>query len=157
MAVVGAAFNSSCEKITCKLLSPLVQNVKGVWAWFPHAVPAMTAAGGGQIVVTSSVLGLKSVAGMGAYCASKFAVQGLVGSLRAELAGSGVKAATVNPGAVNTPWWTEKSRGAKDSKPDIDFLEPEAVAHAILGVIEQHPSSDIDQVVLMPAVHNAAV
>ena len=111
----------------------------------------MKAAGSGQIVVTSSVLGTKSVPGMSAYCASKFAVQGLVGSLRQELAGSGVKAATVNPGAVNTPWWTEEDRGAKATKPDIDFLEPDAVAAAIVAIIEQHPSSDIDQTLLMPA------
>ncbi len=115
----------------------------------------MKAAGSGQIVVTSSVLGTKSVPGMGAYCASKYAVQGLIGSLRQELAGSGVKAATVNPGAVNTPWWTEKDRGAKDAKPDIDFLEPDGVAAAIVNVIKQSPSSDIDQVLLMPAARKA--
>ncbi len=58
----------------------------------------------GQIIVTSSNLGLKTRAKASVYCASKFALQGMVGALREELEGTKVKACTINPGAVNTPW-----------------------------------------------------
>lgn len=113
----------------------------------------MTAAKAGQIVVTSSILGLEARGGMGLYCASKFALQGLVGSLRQELAGTGVKAATVNPGAVDTAWWTDPARGAKaaGAPPGMPMLAAEDVAAAIVAIIQQGAASDVDKTVLLPA------
>jgi short-subunit dehydrogenase len=54
------------------------------------------------IVNTSSVFGLLGMPYQSAYCASKFAVRGFTDSLRQELRGSGVRAATVHPGGVKT-------------------------------------------------------
>eukprot|EP00854_Cymbomonas_tetramitiformis_P028960 gene28960-35979_t len=45
----------------------------------------------GQIVVTNSVLGLKPKGGSSLYCASKYALDGLIGSLREEAREYGVK------------------------------------------------------------------
>lgn len=113
----------------------------------------MTAAKAGQIVVTSSVLGMQTMPGYGAYCASKFAVQGLIGALRGELDGTGVKAATVNPAAVATPWWSEPERGGKSGAvPDFPKLTPEDVAEAIVSILRQAPTCDIDHVILKPGV-----
>jgi short-subunit dehydrogenase len=54
--------------------------------------------------VTSSVVGEKATPGTGIYSATKHAVQGMMESLRGELRGTGVKAATVLPGAIATEW-----------------------------------------------------
>ena len=53
-------------------------------------LPAMRAAGGGRLVFTSSVLGLVAAPWRGAYVATKFALEGIVDTLRIELAGSGI-------------------------------------------------------------------
>jgi len=129
-------------------------NVGGVYYYLRELLPLMKDAGKGQVVVTSSVMGERTSAGASLYCASKFAVQGLVGCVRKELAGHpGVKIGTVMPGGIATPWWTEASRGGKrDTVPDLGkLLTPEAVAAAILSLVEQHESSDIDRLVLDPA------
>ena len=127
-------------------------NLKGVWLWMRRVIPSMKAAGHGQIVVTSSVLGLRPPQGTGAslYTASKYAVQGLVGAARNELAGTGIKVATVNPAGIATPWWEDPARGGKREKPadTSSMLPPEAVAEAIAGILFQHALSDVDHVLI---------
>lgn len=55
-----------------------------------------------QIVNISSIFGIIGVPGQSAYCASKFAVRGFSEAVRHELAGSGIRVATVHPGGVRT-------------------------------------------------------
>ncbi len=65
-------------------------------------LPILLAQDSGVIVNTSSVFGLLGMPYQSAYCASKFAVRGFTDSLRQELRGTGVRAATVHPGGVKT-------------------------------------------------------
>jgi NADP-dependent 3-hydroxy acid dehydrogenase YdfG len=65
-------------------------------------LPAMLSRRAGRIVNVSSILGLRVIAGHGAYCAGKFALEGLTESLRQELAPHGVEVALVEPGSVRT-------------------------------------------------------
>ena len=67
-------------------------------------LPAMRAAGGGRLVFTSSVLGLVAAPWRGAYVATKFALEGIVDTLRIELAGSGVAVVLIEPGPIATPF-----------------------------------------------------
>jgi 3alpha(or 20beta)-hydroxysteroid dehydrogenase len=52
-------------------------NVRGVFLGLKHVIPAMRAGGGGSILNTASQAGLRGVANLSAYCASKHAVVGL--------------------------------------------------------------------------------
>jgi NADP-dependent 3-hydroxy acid dehydrogenase YdfG len=72
--------------------------VHGVRAFLPILVEQ----GEGAIVNVSSVFGLVGFPHQTAYCASKFAVRGYTEALRQELRGTGVRAATVHPGGVDT-------------------------------------------------------
>ena len=54
----------------------------------------------GALVVTASISSLRGAHSMGAYCASKFAVLGLVESLAKEVGEYGVRVNCVNPGPV---------------------------------------------------------
>ena len=65
-------------------------------------LPILLAQDAGVIVNTSSVFGLVGMPYQSAYCTSKFAVRGFTDSLRQELRGTGVRAATVHPGGVRT-------------------------------------------------------
>jgi short-subunit dehydrogenase len=58
----------------------------------------------GTIVMLSSVAGVVASPHMGAYAASKFALEALSMSLRAELRKSGVRVLVVRPGPVDTPF-----------------------------------------------------
>lgn len=74
-------------------------NVKGVWLGCAVVVPKMTE--GGSVMITSSVAGLQGFAHMGAYIASKHAVQGLMRVAALENAPRGIRVNTINPGPVN--------------------------------------------------------
>ena len=65
-------------------------------------LPGMRRQGHGRIVQCSSVLGLVAAPWRGAYCASKFAMEGLTDSMRIELAGSGVHISLIEPGPIRT-------------------------------------------------------
>jgi NAD(P)-dependent dehydrogenase (short-subunit alcohol dehydrogenase family) len=65
-------------------------------------LPIMREQGGGAIVQMSSVGGKTTAPGFGAYCATKFALEGLTGALHDEVAGFGIRTLIVEPGAFRT-------------------------------------------------------
>jgi len=77
-------------------------NLQGVINGVRAFLPILLSQDAGVIVNTSSVFGLLGMPHQSAYCASKFAVRGFTDSLRQELRGTGVRAATVHPGGVKT-------------------------------------------------------
>jgi NAD(P)-dependent dehydrogenase (short-subunit alcohol dehydrogenase family) len=50
-------------------------NLDGVFLSVKYAVPAIRRTGGGSIIITSSVAGLRGSAGLAGYCATKGGVQ----------------------------------------------------------------------------------
>jgi NAD(P)-dependent dehydrogenase (short-subunit alcohol dehydrogenase family) len=65
-------------------------------------LPHMRRQGGGAIVQMSSVGGQVTAPGFGAYCATKFALEGLTQTLRDEVAPFGIHTLIVEPGAFRT-------------------------------------------------------
>ena len=65
-------------------------------------LPHMRRQGGGAIVQMSSVGGQTTAPGFGAYCATKFALEGLTETLRDEVGGYGIVTVIVEPGAFRT-------------------------------------------------------
>lgn len=133
-------------------------NVFGTHDLTRQLVPAMVRQGHGRIVQCSSVLGLLAAPYRGAYCASKFALEALSDTMRLELADSGIRVATIEPGPINTRFidgsiaaahrWIdiENSRHrkryeamlaalAKGGKQTFK-LEPEAVAAKLVHAVE---------------------
>lgn len=77
-------------------------NVFGLLELTNLAIPLMRQQGEGRIINISSILGLISMPFRGAYNASKYAVEGLCDTLRLELASSGIKVITVEPGPIES-------------------------------------------------------
>ncbi|TMJ97695.1 MAG: SDR family oxidoreductase, partial [Actinobacteria bacterium] len=84
-------------------------NVVGVFLTLKHAVPHLRARGG-TLLCTTSQAGVHGYRDMSAYCASKFAVVGLVESLAQELAGDDIRVCAVAPGITETEMYRELVR-----------------------------------------------
>ncbi|HUT79973.1 MAG TPA: SDR family oxidoreductase [Candidatus Bathyarchaeia archaeon] len=119
-------------------------NVKGVFLFLKKTLPIMRKQDNGQIIVISSNLGLDTGPRASLYAGTKHAVQAMTWCLRDELKGTNVKAATLNPGSVNTPWFDGK---------DVDrskMLSAEDIAKSARFLIEQSETSNIDHIHIMP-------
>jgi 3alpha(or 20beta)-hydroxysteroid dehydrogenase len=77
-------------------------NQVGCFLGMQAAIPALRRAGGGSIVNISSIAGLRGVAGMSAYCASKFAIRGMTKAAALELGHDGIRVNSVHPGTIDT-------------------------------------------------------
>lgn len=77
-------------------------NVFGHLELVQAIAPKMIERQQGRIVWTSSMGGILVVPFLGAYCATKHAIEAIAGSMKAELEPFGIKVATVNPGVFNT-------------------------------------------------------
>lgn len=77
-------------------------NVRGIFLGMRHAIPALRRRGGGAIVNLSSQAGLRGVANLSAYSASKHAVIGLSRGAALEVAGDGIRVNAVAPGPTDT-------------------------------------------------------
>lgn len=60
-----------------------------------------------HVITISSIAAKKGFANVSAYCSSKFALNGLIESIREEWKKLGVRFSTLQPGAINTPLWDD--------------------------------------------------
>ena len=81
----------------------LAVNVKGVFLPSRAAVPVMREGGGGSIIVTASVMGIRTRPGFTAYAASKAAAIHLARTLAVELAADNIRVNCLAPVATDTP------------------------------------------------------
>jgi NAD(P)-dependent dehydrogenase (short-subunit alcohol dehydrogenase family) len=77
----------------------------------------------GRIALVGSSQGYLSLPFLGAYCASKFAMEGLADALRMELRPWGIEVALIEPGSIATPIW---SKATRDSAAAAERLPPQA-------------------------------
>ena len=84
-------------------------------------LPHMRRQGGGAIVQMSSVGGQTTAPGFGAYCATKFALEGLTETLRDEVAAFGIRTLIVEPGAFRTGLF--RPGAAYESEPMSEYAD----------------------------------
>ena len=77
-------------------------NLIGPFLAIKHAAPVMRDHGGGSIVCTASVAGIRAGAGGAAYSASKAGVVSLVQNAAQQFAGSNVRINAICPGLIET-------------------------------------------------------
>ncbi|MGO8969030.1 MAG: SDR family oxidoreductase [Myxococcaceae bacterium] len=82
-------------------------NYFGVVRMVKAVLPTMRAQQRGLLATTSSLAGIVPLPFWGHYNASKFAVEGLMETLRYELKPLGIKVAMVEAGAIKTPFYAE--------------------------------------------------
>jgi 3alpha(or 20beta)-hydroxysteroid dehydrogenase len=85
-------------------------NLTGAFLGIRASTEAIIAAGGGSIINTSSIEGLRGTPWAHGYVASKWGLAGLTKSVALELAPQGVRVNSIHPGRISTP--------ATDQMPD---------------------------------------
>ena len=104
----------------------------------------------GQIVFINSGAGLNARAEWGQYAATKHALKAVADSLRAELAGTGVRVMSVYPGRTASPMQARvHEHEGKDYDPE-QFVQPEDVAATILGALELPRTAEVTDVSVRP-------
>jgi len=136
-----------------QLRAQFATNVFGVAATIQAVLPYMRGRRAGHVMAVTSMGGLMAVPGMSAYCASKFAVEGLLESIGKEVAGLGIHVTAIEPGSFRTDWAGRSMTRAQRSISDYDDMfdpirdarikasgnqlgDPEKAAQAILRVID---------------------
>nr|WP_047166189.1 SDR family oxidoreductase [Sphingomonas sp. Y57] len=127
-------------------------NVFGPMAVMQAFLPHVRRQGRGTFVNISSGCGLMGVPGLGAYCASKFALEGLSETAAIEMAGFGGRVMLVEPGAVLTRFishgttevgergghygYLDGGKGLLDAYYKDKAMTAEAVVAAILAALD---------------------
>ncbi len=75
-------------------------NLFGTHELTNRVLPIMRAQGSGRIIYNSSILGMVALTYRGAYNASKYALEGLVDTLRLELFGTNIQIVLIEPGPI---------------------------------------------------------
>lgn len=89
--------------------------LRGVFLGMKHSVPEMRKVGGGSIISTASVAGIRGFAGLHAYCAAKAGVVNLTRSAALEFAKDKIRVNCICPGGINTPILHRNQPGVKDA------------------------------------------
>ncbi|MCY4452934.1 MAG: SDR family oxidoreductase [Immundisolibacterales bacterium] len=119
-------------------------NLRGTFLCARAVVPAMKGQGSGSIINVSSRAGAMGFAGMTAYCASKFGVEGLSRALAQELAPHGIAVNTITPG---TPVHTAMSETTYSPEQRRIWRDPAVIAPAFVHLALQGPDGLNDRYV----------
>ncbi|MFW6170439.1 MAG: SDR family oxidoreductase [Planctomycetota bacterium] len=107
--------------------------------------------GHGDLITTSSILGMKVRPTVGVYAGTKYAVEALSESLRLEFAGSGVRVMVIEPGYTSTQLqshWTEQQK--EMLKKTTQPVQPADIARAVKFMIEQPGHVIIPRLLMVP-------
>lgn len=118
----------------------VLTNVYGAALTIRATMPALKESRG-HLVLTGSVAGRRALPGS-LYSATKWAVTGMGESARQELNDTGVRVTVVEPGMVDTPWF---SKGAPEWA-----LQPDDVARAVMFALSQPPHVDVNEILVRP-------
>jgi NAD(P)-dependent dehydrogenase (short-subunit alcohol dehydrogenase family) len=113
------------------------------------ALPIMRAQGSGHIIQVSSIGGISAFPTVGAYHASKWALEGFSQALSQEVADFGIKVTLIEPGGYSTDWagpsakhsdenpaYSEIREARSRSRASVPPGDPRATRAAILKVVD---------------------
>ena len=109
----------------------------------------------GRIIFTGSLSGRVATPLMGAYVASKFALEGLVDSMRQEAGDWGVEVVLLQPGGIDTPMPRHSSAELAVTIPNLPAKE-QALYGKLYLQTQYRVNSSLDSPVMMPPARVAA-
>ncbi|HZU61588.1 MAG TPA: SDR family oxidoreductase [Solirubrobacteraceae bacterium] len=124
--------------------SMVLTNVYGAALTIRATIPALRESRG-HLLLTGSVAGRRALPGS-LYSATKWAVTALGEAARQELNGSGVRVTLIEPGQVDTPFFSQRPTNA---------LEPDDVARAVMFAVSQPPHMDVNEILVRPTAQDS--
>jgi NAD(P)-dependent dehydrogenase (short-subunit alcohol dehydrogenase family) len=132
------------EETTTELFdSMLATNLRGAFLCTRYAWPHLKASKG-QILNVSSIAGSNGFAGMSAYCASKWGLNGLSETLSIEGQPHGIRVLSMGPAAVGTDIWAENA----DEDTRSRMMTPEQVADLTLWLLTSPRNIQVKKTVI---------
>lgn len=114
-------------------------NLKAVWLCMKYEIPQMLKVGGGAIVNTSSIVGLRGLRFRAPYVAAKHGIVGLTRATALEYAKDRIRVNALCPGAIRTPAVERLIKANPESEAQViaqepvgRFGTPEEVAEAVI-------------------------
>ena len=120
-------------------------NLTGVWNTCAASIPHLINAGGGSLILTSSVAGLKGQPFLLPYAAAKHGVVGIMHVLTNELAPHHIRVNSIHPTGVNTTMGNQSGGALTDriandftvgsifmNSLPVELVEPEDISNAVL-------------------------
>jgi 3-oxoacyl-[acyl-carrier protein] reductase len=133
----GIGFYGGILDMTDAELAEMMETNYAGTVWTVRAaVPTMLAAGGGDIVIVSSVAGFRGGEDEAVYTGTKHAQVGFAGSLDRELREKGVRVTLICPAGTATEFAVGAGR-VEDDPRFASWLTADDVAHAIVTTLEQ--------------------
>lgn len=122
----GATYVGTLEQISDEDLAWTMDvNFTGVARLTREVLPHMRSQGGGRIVSITSVGGVVGQPFNDAYCAAKFAVEGLMQSLHPIAAAHGIKVSVIEPGAVSSEFVANAGDSVAERMNQVDAYTPQ--------------------------------
>ncbi len=126
----GASYVGTLEQISDENLAWMMDvNFTGVARLTREVLPHMRGNGGGRVITVTSVGGVVGQPFNDAYCAAKFAVEGLMQSLHPVAAQHGVKISVVEPGAIATEFIANAGESVAERMNNADAYTPQVQAY----------------------------
>lgn len=139
----GYGQTGAVEDITTAVLKEQFEtNLFGLHECTRQIIPVMRRQGSGKIIQHSSVLGLISLFGRGAYNASKYAIEGLTDTLRLELKGTNIHPVLLNTGPIESRF---RQTAVEKLKSNVDIehsVFKEKYLESIEGTAKKVPFSE---------------
>lgn len=124
-------------------------NVKGAFLLCQSVLPLMEKQQRGHIIAVPGILGRAPMAQAAAYCASKYALTGMLKALALEVKRAGVRISLLHLGGVNSGFWDTITMRVQRER----MLTIEAAARAILFAATQEGEGVLNEIVLQPESH----
>lgn len=124
-------------------------NVRGAFLVCRAVLPVMERRSGGRVVALPGILGRSPMSQAAAYCASKYALTGMLKSLALEYKRAGVRFSLLHLGGVNTSFWDSITMRVQRER----MLTSEDAARAVLYAATQNGSGVLNEIVLQPESH----
>ncbi|MEJ7615508.1 MAG: SDR family oxidoreductase [Pyrinomonadaceae bacterium] len=124
-------------------------NVKGAFLVCQHVLPMMERQKGGRVIAIPGILGRAAMAQASIYCASKYALTGMMKALALEYKRAGIKFSLLHLGGVNTSFWDSISMRVQRDK----MLTEQAAAEAVFFAATQQGEGVLGELILQPESH----
>lgn len=147
VGAIGDFEQLSMTSIENSLHVNLVAPLRFLRAVLPH----LRRAESGDVFVLGSEASLRGAKRGSIYASAKFALRGLVQSLRAEYARYGVRVMGVYPGMTRTPFFNELD--FEPGEDDSHAIEPEDIALLVADIAASAERLVVDELILSPRQH----